>query len=160
PMNGKPGGHPININVYAHHPALLTRNTPQQYILRIPIGVEVPQFFLAAGKLDTADVQGAEYFRQLLLTRVASVPLMVVRGGGHQAMVWRSRLRRMLDWMTTQATDQEQRDIAVAERTAADARQAERHAERHWMRGRSHSGHPLTRQPLLPPPSLPRPAQP
>ena len=159
PMNGKPGGHPININVFAHHPPLLARNTPQEYVLRIPIGVVVPQFFLAAGSLDTSDVRDAEYFRQLLLTRVASVPLMVVPGGGHQAMVWRSALRPMLDWMTTQATTQEQEDLAVARRTAQDARQAEMRA-RHSLKRHSGYGRPLTAHPVLPPPSLPRPVQP
>jgi hypothetical protein len=46
-------------------------------------------------------VQNAEYFRQLLLLRVADVPPVdVVSGGGHQAMVWRSALTPMLEWMT------------------------------------------------------------
>ena len=46
-------------------------------------------------------MQNAEYFRQLLLLRVADVPPVdIVSGGGHQAMVWRSALTPMLEWMT------------------------------------------------------------
>jgi enterochelin esterase-like enzyme len=102
PLGNKPGGKPHDQWVFAHHPALMALNTPDKYILKIPIGIEVPQFWLAAGATDAQDVQNAEYFQQLLLTRVADVPLDIVPGGGHQAMVWRSALRPMLGWMTTQ----------------------------------------------------------
>jgi enterochelin esterase-like enzyme len=100
PIKWKPGGRPSDINVFKNDPKLAARNTPDEYILHIPIGVTVPQFWLAAGALDTGDVQAAEYFRQLLLTRVAQVPLAIVPGGGHQAMVWRTALQPMLSWMT------------------------------------------------------------
>ena len=119
PAHGKAGNPPVDVDVFAHLPALRALNSPQDYILHIPIGVEVPQFFLAAGALDTGDVQGAEYFRQLLLTRVASVPLEIVPGGGHQAMVWRTSLHTMLGWMTTNLSALEQRFIANQERVAA-----------------------------------------
>ncbi|HEX6451286.1 MAG TPA: alpha/beta hydrolase-fold protein [Trebonia sp.] len=130
PTHGKPGNPPVDINVFAHRPGLMALNSPQKYILRIPIGIQVPQFFLAAGALDTGDVQGAEYFRQLLLTRVASVPLEVVPGGGHQAMVWRTSLHAMLGWMTNQLAILEQRFIANQERVAASEPKAARHAKR------------------------------
>jgi enterochelin esterase-like enzyme len=109
PAGGKPGGRPRDVNVFAHDPRLALVNTPDKYVLKIPIGIEVPQFWLAAGAEDKADVQGAAFFRQLLLTRVADVPLMVVPGGGHQARVWRAALRPMLAWMTTQLAAEAQR---------------------------------------------------
>ena len=87
--------------MFAHDKRLLEINTPDEYIKNIPVGITVPQFFLAAGADDLSDVQNAEYFRQLLLLRVADVPPVdIVSGGGHQAMVWRSALTPMLEWMT------------------------------------------------------------
>jgi enterochelin esterase-like enzyme len=154
PARGKPGNPPVSVNVFAHRPSLLALNTPQKHILRIPIGVEVPQFWLAAGSLDTGDVQGAEYFRQLLLTRVASVPMMIVPGAGHQATVWRAALRPMLAWMTSQIAVQEQRYLADARRAAADASQAERRAAERRAAERD-KGHPVTAHPALP--ALPHP---
>ena len=114
PLGGKPGGRPHDVNVFAHHPALLARNTPDKYILKIPIGLEVPQFWLAAGAEDAQDVQAAQYFQQLLLTRVANVPLMIVPNGGHTAPVWRAAFRPMLAWMTTQLALQVQHFTQLA----------------------------------------------
>jgi enterochelin esterase-like enzyme len=99
PAGGKAGGKPYDTNVFAHNKRLLEINTPDEYIKNMPVGV--PQFFLAAGSEDRADIQNAEYFRQLLLLRVADVPPVdIVSGGGHQARVWRSALTPMLEWMT------------------------------------------------------------
>jgi enterochelin esterase-like enzyme len=100
PEGWKPGGTPIDINVFKGHPALALRNTPQAYVQHVPVTVSVPQFWLAAGARDAGDVQAAEYFQQVLLTRVAQVPLMIVPGGGHQAIVWRAAEGPMLTWMT------------------------------------------------------------
>jgi hypothetical protein len=101
PLGGKPNGRPHDVNVFKGNPRLLALNTPQEYIRHIPVGITVPQFFLAAGAEDQSDVQAAEYFRQLLLLRVAEVPPVdIVSGGGHQAMVWRSALTPILEWMT------------------------------------------------------------
>ncbi len=102
PLGGKPDGKPYDVNVFAHNKGLMARNTPVEYIKHIPVGVLVPQFFLAVGAEDTADVRSAEYFRQLLLLRVADVPPVdLVAGAGHQALVWRSALTPMFEWMTS-----------------------------------------------------------
>jgi enterochelin esterase-like enzyme len=122
PAGGKQTGKPVVVNVYAHYPKLAALNTPQDYILHIPIGIQVPQFWLAAGAEDSGDVEGAEYFRQLLLTRVAEVPTMIVPGGGHEAMVWRAALSPMLAWMTPQLAEQVQRFTQLADKRAAEAR--------------------------------------
>jgi len=100
PLGGKPGGKPHDVFVFAHNRQLAMLNTPDDYVLKVPIGIEVPQFFLAVGKEDQFDVNAAATFRQLLLTRVADVPIMTVSGAGHQALVWRSALTPMLTWMT------------------------------------------------------------
>jgi enterochelin esterase-like enzyme len=123
PLDGKPNGRPQDVNVYAHNSHLTLVNTPDEYILHIPIGVQIPQFFLAAGLEDQGDVLAAENFQQLLLTRLADVPLMKVRGGGHQALVWRAALGPMLSWMTAQQAQLVQHfaQIAANERAAAKA---------------------------------------
>jgi enterochelin esterase-like enzyme len=129
PLGNKPNGRPHDINVYAHDPKLLEMNTPEEYILHIPIGVQIPQFFLAAGTGDQADVEAAEYFKQLLLTRNADVPIDLVNGAGHQALVWRTALTPMLSWMTNQLAWQVQHfaQIAANEKRAAEKRAAAEH---------------------------------
>jgi enterochelin esterase-like enzyme len=127
PLGGKPGGKPHDVNDFAHNPRAALLNTPQKYILKIPIGVEVPQFFLAAGTGDPGDVQAAQYFKQLLLTRVADVPTFWVRGAGHQALVWRSALTPMLSWMTTRLAWEVQH---FAQRAENEKRAAQKRAEK------------------------------
>jgi enterochelin esterase-like enzyme len=140
PLGGKATGRPHDINVFAHYPKLAALNTPMKYILHIPIGVQVPQFWLAAGAEDQGDVQGAQNFQQLLLTRVANVPLDIVPGGGHQATVWRAALRPMLEWMSTQLAEQVQHFTQLTEEHAAAAK----------ANARAAKVPPLTTHPLLP----------
>jgi enterochelin esterase-like enzyme len=122
PAGGKAGGKPHDVNVFAHNKRLLEINTPDEYIKNIPVGITVPQFFLAAGADDLSDVQHAEYFRQLLLLRVADAPPVdIVSGGGHQAMVWRSALTPMLEWMTSGLSWQVQHFAAAAANKQAAA---------------------------------------
>jgi enterochelin esterase-like enzyme len=102
PAGGKPGGRPLEVNVFRGHPGLRLINTPQAYVTRVPISEVLPAFWLAAGTQDRPDVIAAETFRQLLQTRVADVPFMMVPDGGHQGSVWRAALGPMLRWMTPQ----------------------------------------------------------
>jgi enterochelin esterase-like enzyme len=120
PLDGKPGGKPVLKNVFDGYPALLLKNTPEEYITRVPIGLEIPQFFLAAGLGDHGDVTAATDFRQLVEFRQVNVPLDLV-SGGHTGSVWRAALGPMLTWMTPilQASAQ------LAEREASE------HAARH-----------------------------
>jgi hypothetical protein len=132
PVNGKPGGKPVDVNDFAHDKSLLLRNSPDKYITQVPTTVSVPQFFLAAGATDQGDVQAAEFFRQQLLLRVGSVPLMIAPGGGHQATVWRAALTPMFDWMTPQlAATARGADHAAAVRKAQRAAAVKRAAEQH-----------------------------
>lgn len=127
PAGGKPGGKPRVVNVFAGRPALQQLNSPQWYITRAPINVEIPAFWLAAGAKDRPDVEAAMNFRQLLLTRVANVPLDVVAGGGHQGSVWRVALDPMLKWMTPQLAQQAAKaDLAAARAAAAQKAAAAR----------------------------------
>jgi enterochelin esterase-like enzyme len=106
PLHGKVGGAPVDDNDFARSKKLMTLNSPDEYITRVPVTVSVPQFFLAAGAADAGDVQAAETFKQELLLRDADVPLAIIPGGGHQATVWRAALTPMLDWMTPQLAEQ------------------------------------------------------
>jgi enterochelin esterase-like enzyme len=121
PQGGKPGGRPHRVNVFLGHRDLQLINTPRNYITRVPVNDVLPAFWLAAGATDRQDVIAAVEFRQLLQTRVASVPLVIVPGGGHQGSVWRAALGPMLSWMTPQLAQQAARADAAAAAAAARA---------------------------------------
>ncbi len=124
PAGNKPGGTPVVVNVFAGHPLQRLINTPRYYVTRVPISVFLPSFWLAAGVQDKADVSDAENFRQLLQTRLADVPLLIIPGGGHTGNVWRAALGPMLTWMTPQLAAQAAREDAAA---AAAAKAAAQH---------------------------------
>jgi enterochelin esterase-like enzyme len=125
PATNLPGSPILYRSPFPGNPGLLRRNTPSSYINNIPLGTQIPQFFLAAGSLDAQDVQAAESFRQELQLHQSVVPLDLVPNGGHDATVWRSALRPMFSWMTPQLTLQAQRaDAAAAARARAQARAA------------------------------------
>jgi S-formylglutathione hydrolase FrmB len=131
PEGNRPGGKPYLTNVFAGRPALQLINTPRAYITSVPITVQLPAFWLAAGAQDKADVSAAASFRQQLqarellqaqelLSRPPPVPFMVVQGGGHQGSVWRAALGPMLTWMTPRlAAAAAAADAAAAARAAA-----------------------------------------
>ena len=119
PAGNKPGGRPLGVNVFLGHPGLKLLNTPQAYVTRVPINEFLPAFWLAAGAEDKSDVIAAENYRQLLQTRLANVPFMMVPNGRHQGSVWRAALGPMLSWMTPQLAQQAVRADAAAARVAA-----------------------------------------
>jgi enterochelin esterase-like enzyme len=119
PAGNKPGGAPTLVNVFQDDQALQLINTPDKYVTRVPINYQLPSFWLAAGAMNRSDVSAAAYFRQLLQTRQASVPLVIIPGGGHEASVWRAALGPMLSWMTPQLAAQAG-TVASAAAGAAD----------------------------------------
>ena len=136
PTGNRPGGKPYQVDVFRGHPLLLLINTPEEYVNLVPAD-ELPAFWLVAGAQDKADVIAAVDFRQLLLGRLASVPLLIVPGGGHQGSVWRAALGPMLSWMTPQLAEQAAKADAAAAAAAARAAAA-RAAAQH----RAHSAKP------------------
>jgi S-formylglutathione hydrolase FrmB len=126
PEGNKPGGRPHVVDVFLGHPALQLLNTPRDYITRVPINDVLPAFWLAAGAEDGQDVAAAANFRQLLQTRVADVPFVIIPGGGHQGSVWRAALGPMLSWMTPQLAAQAEKADAAAAKAAARAAAARR----------------------------------
>jgi hypothetical protein len=120
PAAGRAGGTPVNVpDVFARYPKLALLNTPYRYVQKVPLGVQVPYFWLAAGGNDTWYLQRAEVFRQYAMTRVPGVPLMIVKGGGHSANVWRAALGPMLQWMTPKLTSSAAQVEEVAARDRA-----------------------------------------
>ncbi len=121
PAGNKPGGKPRLVDVFLGRPALQLINTPRAYVTRVPINDVLPAFWLAVGAQDKQDVSAASNFKQLLQTRVANVPFVIVPGGGHQGSVWRAALGPMLSWMTPQLAQQAAKADAAAARAAARA---------------------------------------
>jgi enterochelin esterase-like enzyme len=121
PAGNKPGGRPLQVDVFLGHPGLQLINTPRAYVTRVPISEVLPAFWLAAGAQDRPDVIAAEAFKQLLQTRVANVPFMLVPDGGHQGSVWRAALGPMLSWMTPQLALRAANIDSAAARAAARA---------------------------------------
>ena len=126
PAGNKPGAKPVRVNVFLGRPGLQLVNTPRAYITRVPINDVLPAFWLAAGAQDRQDVVAAANFKQLLQTRVANVPFVIVPGGGHQGSVWRAALGPMLTWMTPQLAQQAAKADAAA---ASGGRQGRRRAQ-------------------------------
>jgi enterochelin esterase-like enzyme len=153
PAGNKPGGKPHVVNVFAGKPALAALNTPQEYITRVPIGTQLPVFWLAAGAQDKQDVAAAVSFRQVLETRQAVVPFLTVPGG-HQGNVWRAALGPMLDWMTPQLAHQAAKADAEAVATAAAEKAAAQRLAAQRAAAAKRSAHP-SRQPTALP-SAPR----
>jgi len=127
PAGNKPGGWPVRVDVFRGLPDLRLSNSPQAYITRVPVNEVLPAFWLAAGAQDKPDVAAAMLFRQLLQTRVASVPLVIIPGG-HQGSVWRAALGPMLNWMTPQLVQAAAKADAAAAKAAAAKAAAERKA--------------------------------
>ena len=121
PAGNKPGGKPYLVNVFGDNPALRFINTPREYVTRVPVYLQFPAFWLAAGAQDRADVDAAANFRQLLQTRLANVPFVIIPGGGHQGSVWRAALGPMLSWMTPKLAEQAAKADAAAAAAAARA---------------------------------------
>jgi hypothetical protein len=143
PTGGKPGAKPYTDYVFVGHPAGLIINSPSEYIDRIPLSVQLPAFWFAAGAQDPSDVSVAAGFRQELLARQLlqtrellraepPIPFLTV-AGGHQGSVWRAALVPMLKWMTPQLSQAavKANDAAAraAERAEAERRARERKAK-------------------------------
>ena len=125
PAGNKPGGKPLQVNVFLGHPGAAADQHAEGICHRVPINDLLPAFWLAAGAQDKPDVVAAANFRQLLQTRVANVPFVVIPGGGHQGSVWRAALGPMLTWMTPQLAQAAKADAAAtAAAPAAAARKA------------------------------------
>jgi enterochelin esterase-like enzyme len=122
PKNDRPGAPIIYRSPFPGHKALLQRNTPQIYINHIPPSTQLPQFWLAAGRLDSKDVAAAESFQQELQLHQAQVPLVIINGK-HNATAWRAALGPVLTWMTPQLDHQAKlADAALAASERAQAR--------------------------------------
>jgi len=129
PAGNQPGGAPVFIaNVFARYPRLAALNTPDKYIGQLPPGDPMPGFWLAAGGNDRLYLPAARIFQQYAMTRMTSVPLLVIKGGGHEASVWRAALGPMLQWMTPRLASAAREVEMIAAHTKMPVRQGGRQA--------------------------------
>jgi enterochelin esterase-like enzyme len=122
PRHDRIGAPPIYTLPFRAHPALKAKNTPDQYITRLPAGALIPQFFLSAGAQDGPAVRAAQSFRQELQLYQADVPLVLIPGASHDAKAWRDAERPMFAWMTPQLA----RQAALANQALAARERATR----------------------------------
>jgi enterochelin esterase-like enzyme len=128
PAGNRPGARAVYSLPFKGHPALEARNTPDEYITKMPPGTLIPQFFLAAGADDAQDVQAAAGFRQEVQLYQANVPLDLVPKSSHDANAWRGAEHPMLHWMTPLLAKSAARaDAAVAAKHRDDRVRASRH---------------------------------
>ena len=90
---------PARLDPFHGNRVLKLQNTPTYELRTAPRSAVVPEFWLAAGSHDNADVAGARYFQQLMLERHPDTLLRLIPGG-HTAPVWRAALPLMYTWMT------------------------------------------------------------
>jgi enterochelin esterase-like enzyme len=137
PTGGKPGAKPYTDYVFVGHPAGLIINSPSEYIDRIPLSVQLPAFWFAAGAQDPSDVSVAAGFRQELLARQLlqtrellraepPIPFLTV-AGGHQGSVWRAALGPLLTWMTPPLAETAVKADAAAAAAARAAAERKAH---------------------------------
>jgi enterochelin esterase-like enzyme len=90
---------PARVDPFRGDQALRLRNTPTNELRAAPRDAVIPQFWLAAGSHDTADMLQARYFQELMIERHPDTELRPIPGG-HTAPVWRAALPLMYTWMT------------------------------------------------------------
>jgi enterochelin esterase-like enzyme len=94
-------GNPVHkVNPFGRNRVDRQRNTPLDRLRTLPVDVQIPQFWLGAGRSWREDVTAAEGFQRLLLARQPDVILDLEPGGGHDMATWRALVPPMLEWMT------------------------------------------------------------
>jgi enterochelin esterase-like enzyme len=85
---------------FGNSTTLNDENSPLDEVALMPASQPIPQFWLGAGQADSQDVQAAQAFQHVLLSRQPKVQLMLWPHGGHSGNTWRGLLIPMLEWMT------------------------------------------------------------
>ncbi len=104
PIPDQLGNPPRKMNPFGKSKRLRERNTPFDRIKALPLNVTIPLFWLGAGSSWHTDVNAADEFQRLLLTRQPSVTLDIEPGGGHNMATWRALVPPLLEWMTPRLT--------------------------------------------------------
>jgi enterochelin esterase-like enzyme len=100
PLPDQLGNPPRKVSPFGRSKPLRQRNTPLDRIKTLPVNVQLPTFWLGAGSSWHTDVNAADAFQRLLLTRQPSVTLDIEPGGGHNMATWRALVPPLLEWMT------------------------------------------------------------
>jgi enterochelin esterase-like enzyme len=107
-------GNPVRkVDPFGKSKRLRRLNTPLDRIKAMPLNVQIPTFWLGAGSSWHTDVNAADAFQRLLLTRQPDVTLDIEPGGGHNMATWRALVPPLLEWMTPRLTFAVERPSAV-----------------------------------------------
>ena len=87
------------VNPFGKNSKLRKMNTPLDRVTALSLNVHLPKFWLGAGSLDHSDVNAAEKFQQLVLTRQPNV-VLDIEPGSHSMATWRALVPPLLEWMT------------------------------------------------------------
>src|SRR5215472_16325230 len=94
-------GNPVHkVSPFGKNKRARQHNTPIAQLRTLPLNVQLPQFWLGAGSSYHVDVNAAQGFQQLLLTRQPDVTLDIEPGGSHNMATWRALVPPLLEWMT------------------------------------------------------------
>jgi len=88
------------VNPFGRDKRARERNTPLDRLRALPLNVQIPLFWLGAGSANHEDVNAAQAFQQVVLTRQPDVTLDIEPGGAHDMATWRALVPPMLEWMT------------------------------------------------------------
>jgi enterochelin esterase-like enzyme len=104
PSNDRLGEPPRMINPFRGSARLRKMNTPLDRMATLSLAVKIPKFWLGAGSSDHRDVNAAQAFQQVVLTRQPNVVLDIEPGGSHTMATWRALVPPLLEWMTPRLT--------------------------------------------------------
>jgi enterochelin esterase-like enzyme len=94
-------GNPLRIvNPFGGSTRLRRMNTPLDRLTALSLAVKIPQFWLGTGSSNHRDLNAAQDFQRVVLTRQPNVVLDVEPGGTHTMATWRALVPPLLEWMT------------------------------------------------------------
>jgi len=94
-------GNPLRIvDPFQGSTELRRMNTPLDRVPALSLAIKIPQFWLGTGSSNHRDVNAAQRFQQVILTRQPNVVLDIEPGGTHTMATWRALVPPLLEWMT------------------------------------------------------------
>jgi enterochelin esterase-like enzyme len=91
----------MHVDPFKGNAKLRQLNSPQDIVRSLPLGAQIPQFWVSAAVASPADVLSATSFVNELRLRAPATPLVLTSNGRHNGVAWRAMIPPMLTWMTT-----------------------------------------------------------